>query len=207
MAYTDDEMLAAIRGNDPVSHNKALKQLYLDPVVMAKVTELIASYQKVQLEAPEVIQEGVIILNDLIRNDKFQGKSKVRTFLISICKNIIRSGGKKIEQLSYSTAPTELPEEADLSENPEAHILIEEKSEAESARDQKLQELMSNLTENCKKVIHLYYFLAQSMAQIAEQQGLKNAKQAKKAAGRCREQLRKKILAEPQLANFLKTSL
>lgn len=93
----DDEMFVVIWGNDFVSYNKVFKQFYFDFVVMVKVIELIVFYQKVQLEVVEVIQEGVIIFNDLIRNDKFQGKSKVRMFLISICKNIICFGGKKIE--------------------------------------------------------------------------------------------------------------
>lgn len=207
MAYSDDEILEAIQGADVNRHNQALKQLYMDPVVNTKVAALLAQYGKVHLDADEVIQEGIILLNDLIRNGQFQSRSKVRTFLIGICKNIIRSGSKKIEQLSFANSPTEMPEGEQRAESTEEQLILEEAGGAAQQRDLLLRELLTQLTENCREVLHMYYFLSQSMAQIAEARELKNAKQAKKAANRCREQLRGKIQAQPYLANLLNVSL
>ena len=100
-----------------------------------------------------------------------------------------------------------MPDYHDQEQSPEDLIILEEKSDSASQRDQLLQQLLNQLTDKCKQVLYLYYFLAQSMAQVAEAQGLKNANQAKKAAGRCRKQLEQKIQKQPQLANFLKQSL
>lgn len=207
MNYSNDEILEAIRGNDVNRHNQALKQLYLDHVVNGKVKDLIQFYGSQKLDADEIIQEGIILLDDLIRSGKFQSKSKVRTFLIGICKNLIRADGKKIDRITYATEPLNMPDYDDNEQSPEDLIILEEKSDSANKRDQLLQQLLNQLTDKCKQVLYLYYFLAQSMAQVAEAQGLKNANQAKKAAGRCRKQLEQKIQKQPQLANFLKQSL
>lgn len=207
MNYSNDELLEAIRGNDLNQRNRALKQLFLDRVVYGKVKEMIEVYGTQKIDADEIVQEAVILLDDLIRSGKFQSKSKVRTYLIGICKNLIRSGGKKIERITYATEPTAMPDYDEAEQSPEDQIILEEKSDSAQKRDELLQQLLNQLTENCRKVLHLYYFMAQSMAQVAEARGLKNANQAKKAAGRCRKQLEKKIRSQPQLASFLKQSL
>ena len=207
MAYSNDEILEAICGNDMKRRNQALKQLYFDPVVNAKVRGFIEDYSAYKCDPDEIVQEALILADDLIRREKFRAKSKVRTFLIGICKNLVRAEDKKIDRITYATEPLAMPEQHQEDSNPEEQIILEEKSEAEQLRDQLLQKALGELTDKCKQVLHLYYFLAQSMAAVAKAQGLKNAHQAKKAAGRCREQLKRKIQQHPSLANFLKQSL
>ncbi|MCO6478969.1 MAG: sigma-70 family RNA polymerase sigma factor [Phaeodactylibacter sp.] len=207
MAFSNDEILDAISGDDMNRRNQALKQLYFDPVVNAKTRGFIEAYGAHKYDPDEIIQEALILTDDLIRNGRFQAKSKVRTFLIGICKNLVRSEDKKIERITYATEPLSMPDQAQEGQNPEEQAILAEKSEAEKQRDKLLQKVMADLTDKCKKVLHLYYFMAQSLAQVAEEQGLKNAQQAKKAARRCREQLKNKIQQQPALANFLKQSL
>ncbi len=207
MHFSNDELLQAIQGEDINLRNGALKQLYMDHTVNAKVRELIQTYQAHQLDADDILQEAIILLDNKIRSGNFQARSKVRTFLIGVCKNLIRSGGKKIERISYATAPTEMPDREETEESPEEQLVAEEKTDAAKKRDELLQGLLKEVTENCQEVLLLYYFKAQSLARVAEERGLKSAKQAKKAAKRCREQLRSKIQANPGLAHFLKESL
>ncbi len=204
MEYSNDEILEAIRGNDENKRNQALKQLYLDPVVNGKVREMIAAYGAHRLDVDEVVQEGIILVDDLIRSGKYQAKSAVRTFLIGVCKNLIRSGGKKIERITYATEPLEIPETREAEHSPEDLVLLEEADEEAQKKDKILRRLLSELTDKCREVLHLYYFMARSLKEVAEERGLKNANQAKKAAKRCREQLKRKIEEQPLLANFLK---
>jgi RNA polymerase sigma factor (sigma-70 family) len=206
MKYTDEELLTAIQGGDLNERNAAFKQLYMDQTINFKVKDYTSMYGRASVDADDILQEGIILLDDLIRSGKFQAKSKVSTYLIGICRNIARAGRKKASRvvLRDQWNPNE---EKDLAESPEELVIVEEKSDQEQQRDDILQQLLSQLTDKCKKVLNLYYFLSYNMAQIAESQGLKNAHQAKKAAQRCRDSLRNKIQKQPSLSQFLKASL
>lgn len=204
MSYTDEELLSAIKGNDPRSRNLALKQLYMDPAVNAKARDYITTYGADKLEVDDVIQEAIILLDDAIRNDKFHGKSKVRTFLIGVCKNLIRNKGRKIERITFSVEPHQVPESDDEEKSPEDQVIMHEYDEATEKRNKVLHELLGALSDGCKQLLTLYYFMQQSLTQVADQVGLKNAHQAKKKAHRCRKKLQSLILEDPQLAHLFK---
>jgi RNA polymerase sigma factor (sigma-70 family) len=203
---TDDALLAAIKSDDMSRRDRALRQLLLDPVVIGKIRDLQNFFNLKHLDADEILQEGLILLDELIRLGKFRGESAVRTYLISICKNLMRNDLKKVNRVILK----ETFDDKDSPDNEAAAdegILIEEKTEAETHRDAILKQLMSQITSGCDEVLTLYYFKAMSMAQVAAERGLANAEQAKKATHRCREQLRDVISSNPQLAPFLKASL
>jgi DNA-directed RNA polymerase specialized sigma24 family protein len=86
-------------------------------------------------------------------------------------------------------------------------IVVLEKNDVEQRRDGVLAQLLEQITGGCRQVLNLYYYEAFSMAQIADERGLAGAHQAKKAADRCRGQLRDLIGQNPQLAVFLKESM
>lgn len=206
MKYTDEELLAAIQGGNMNERNAAFKQLYMDQTINYKVKDYTSMYGRANADADDILQEGIILLDDLIRSGKFRAKSKVSTYLIGICRNIARAGSKKASRVVLRDQWNP-DEEKDVAESPEDLVIIEEKNDQEQQRDDILQQLLSQLTDKCKKVLNLYYFLSYNMAQIAEAQGLKNAHQAKKAAQRCRDSLRTKIQKQPSLSQFLKASL
>ncbi|NJL75431.1 MAG: sigma-70 family RNA polymerase sigma factor [Saprospiraceae bacterium] len=205
--YSDEELILAVQGDHPDYCNAALRQLYLDKMIIAKVRNLISMFGNSKIDADDILQEGIMLLYDLIREGKFQQKSNVSTFLIGICKNLIRNYGKKVDRIVLNE---EIKDDATLdneAQNPEAQFLLLERSEEAIVRDRILGQLLETLTENCKAVLTLYYFHAKNMTQIAEERRLKNANMAKKAASRCREQLRNAIVGQPSLAQFLKSSL
>lgn len=205
--YSDEEIILAIQGDRPDYCNAALRQLYLDKMITAKVRNLIAMFGNSKIDTDDILQEGIMLLYDLIREKKFQQKSNVRTFLIGICKNLIRNYGKKVDRIVLDEEikdDTNLDNEA---QNPEVQLLLIEKSEETVVRDRILGQLLEKLSENCRAVLTLYYFHAKNMTQIAEDRKFKNANIAKKAASRCREQLRSAIVEQPSLAQFLKSSL
>ncbi|MBX2927401.1 MAG: sigma-70 family RNA polymerase sigma factor [Saprospiraceae bacterium] len=181
--------------------NRALKSLYMDEVVNGKIISMISDYNS-KADPDDVLQEGVILLDEMIRTDKFRGDSKVRSFLIGICKNIIRNDLRSSRKVVLKEEIAEHDRED--ADTPEDRMMVEEQSDLEKKRDQLLKECLGALTENCREVLGLYYYQSYKMAQIADERGLKNAHQAKKAVDRCRQQLRTLITAKPALANFLK---
>ena len=174
--------------------------------MLGKIRILLNTYNLQHVDPDEVLQEGIILLDELVRGGKFRGESSTRSFLISICKNLMRNDVKKVKRVVLRDTFDEADFDADPS-SADAHIMVHEKTDVEEKRDGILRALMGQVTEGCQEVLNLFYYKAFSMAQIADERGLSGANQAKKAAYRCREQLRDLIKANPILANFLKESL
>ena len=202
---TDAALVAAIKSGIAIDRDKALKQLLLDPVVNGKIRDLLNMYNLKHLESDDILQEGLILLDDLVRSGKFRGDSSVRTFYISICRNLMRADMGKVKRVVLTDDERNLDDKDDTSAD--AHIVLVEKTEMEQQREVVLTHLLSQITEGCQETISLYYYKAFSTAQVAFERGLANANQGKKALSRCREQLRNLIAENPNLATFLKTTI
>ena len=203
---TDAALVAALKSGISAERDKALKQLLLDPVVNGKVYDLLNNvYNLKHLDIDDILQEGLILLDDLVRTGKFRGDSSVRTYFISICKNLMRADMGKVKRVVLTDDERILDD--DDTDSADAHIILEEKTDVEQKREVVLKQLLSQITEGCQDTISLYYYKAFSTAQVAAERGLANANQGKKALSRCREQLRDLITKNPVLATFLKASI
>lgn len=202
---TDDALLAAIRSGIATERDKALKQLLLDPVVKGKIRDLLNMYNLKHLEADDILQEGLILLDDLVRSYKFRGDSAVRSYYIGICKNLMRADMGRVKRVVLTDNEQDMDDKDESSAD--ARLVLEEKTSMENQREVVLKDLLSQITEGCQDTISMYYYKAFSTAQVAAERGLANANQGKKALSRCREQLRNLILGNPSLANFLKATI
>ena len=183
-----NDLAQAIRSGDAVRRNQAFKQLYMSARVHGKIREWVKTYNLTGKEPDDILQEGMILLDKLVCSDRFRAESKVETFLLGICKNLIRDGVKKVRRVVLKDS---LPESALQSEETLADYLeMQETTEAGTRRDQALHEVLRQLTDKCQEALRLYYFEQKSMVEIAAARSLANADQAKKAVYRCREQLR-----------------
>ena len=203
---TDTALVAALKSGIETERDKALKQLLLDPVVKGKVYDLLNNvYNLKHLELDDILQEGLILLDDLVRSGKFRGDSSVRTYYISICKNLMRADMSKVKRVVLTDDERDMDDKDEASAD--VHIVLEEKTEVEQKRTALLTQLLGQITEGCQDTLSLYYYKAFSTAQVAAERGLANANQGKKALSRCREQLRNLIVENPSLATFLRASL
>lgn len=186
MSPTD--LTAALFSSDQNRRNQAFKMLYKSPVVNGKIRDWAKMYNLRDKAPDDVLQEGIILLDDLIRTGRFRGDSRVETFLLGICKNLIRDSSKKVTRVIFKET---LPEEALKSEDQLADYLeMSELQEHEQRRDNALSEIMKKLTDKCREALRLYYFEQKSMVEVAAARQLANADQAKKAVFRCRESLK-----------------
>lgn len=191
------DLTAALLGTDPLRRNQAFKTLYMSPVINGKIRDWAKMYNLRDKSPDDVLQEGVILLDELIRSGRFRGESKVETFLLGICKNLIRDSVKKVNRVVLKDSFTDaaLHSEDDLAD----HLELSEQTQAEQRRDTALREAMRQLTDKCREALRLYYFEQKSMAEIALARALANAEQAKKAVFRCRESLRGLLSEHPHL--------
>ncbi len=203
--YDERQLITAIKSGDDKQQNGALRQLYMDKVITLKIKDFIQHYGT-KHDADDIMQEGILLMRRLIQEDKFSGNSKVRTFLIGICRNLIRGDLKKVTRVDLKGDFTAIDND-NLVENIDDYLFLEEQTATETKRDNILKTLLEQLTEKCRESLKLKYYKDKTMVQIAEARQLKNANQAKKAVDRCRQRLRDLIQQEPQLADFLKGTL
>lgn len=200
MAPTMEDLLS----DDPRQRNRALRALYDHPTVRPKVASWLQQYDRVRLQADDIIQEAIILLFDMILEGRFREESKLVTFLLGICRNLIRNNGKKVNRIDLVS---ELPDHStEWDDSADQAIVLAEATVAENQRDDLLRKAIGQLKDNCQETLTLFYYKEYSMARIAEIRGLKNANQAKKLADRCRQYLRRIIQDEPRLENFLRTN-
>jgi RNA polymerase sigma factor (sigma-70 family) len=195
------DLAKAIVSTDPHERNRAFKALYMSPVVQGKIRDWANVYQLREKTTDDVLQEGMILLDEIIRSGRFRAESRVETFLLGICKNLIRDSGKKVQRVVFKDT---LPENALLSADALAdHLILLEQNDAEQHRDNALHGAIGQLTEKCRETLRLYYFEQKTMAEVAKLRDLANPDQAKKAVFRCRESLRDLIRNDPRLRQVL----
>lgn len=183
--------VSALLSADEQKRDQALQLLYQNSMVRAKVSEWLSQYKVSSLAEEDVVQEGIIKLYDNVRSGKFRAESKLTTFLLGICLNIIRNGGRKAKYIQYQS---EIADDADATmEQADSQLLRVEMLAEDEQRDALLREAYQQLRSNCQQALRIFHMLSKSMADVALALGLKNATQARKLTGRCREYLRKII--------------
>lgn len=195
------DLQEALFSNDSRAFNEGLKSLYLDPKINAKINEW-CKYRNVKNKEPDdILQEGIMILVENIQNGKFRGDSKVNTYLLGICKFLILGSAKKKDIISLQGHFQEGDEKVAIPMYD--HFEEIEQTEAEQTRDTTLMEIIEKMDEKCQTALKLFYYEKLKMAEIAIKRELKNAQQAKKAVGRCRDKLRIVIKSNPSLIQVL----
>lgn len=200
---SEEELLKAIKSRHDGQRNHAYRQLYMNQALNLKVKAMVSDYGLTTKTSDDVLQEGIILLDKLIREGKFEGRSKITTFLVAVCRNIIRDSNKKVDRIQLK----ETIQDADLKKLDEENLPeleLVELNQAEKQRDHTLNQVLGELTEKCRQALKLYYYDNKNMEQIADEADLANKNQAKKKVHTCREQLRKLILGNPVLVNILK---
>lgn len=201
---TDQGLLEAILSGDATQRNRAYKQIYQDPGLRGKVRSMAAMYNISEADAEDLFQEAMVRLDRIILGGQFRGESAVITFLVAVVRNLMRD---KVKSSKKEVLSADIKDDPDPSDATAVPLAMQEQTEVENKRDQILQRLLSKLKDDCQQVLANYYYLGKSMAQVATEQGLKNANQAKKAAFRCRQHLRELIQAETGLEHFLKQAI
>lgn len=201
IAISPAEFVQAVRSGDLAQRNRAFRSLYENRMVIATIADWVRFHKLTKHEPEDILQEGILKFDVLIREGVFRGESKVETFLLGICKNLIRDGVRTRSKVTLKSQITE-------SDCPDAdavadRLVLVEQSQAENRRDELLHESIENLRDNCQDALKTYYFQEKSMADVAERRGLANADQAKKLVHRCRQYLRDLINGNPELLTIL----
>src|SRR5258708_28379749 len=95
--YTDTELIAAI--GDKSSLNKAI--LFLYQQYSESTGSFIIHYGGSQQDAEDVFQETVVSIIEIVKKGKYRMEASIKTFLVSVAKNIWLNELKRRERSGY----------------------------------------------------------------------------------------------------------
>jgi len=131
-------------------------------------------------DADDLLQEAVIVLWERVRDGSFEYRSKLSTFLYGVVKNLWsrRLARKRRER------PADPDPDAIAGEDPDALETIVRSEEIEA-----VQNAMRKLSEQCRKLLLLFYWEMKPMEEIATLMGFANADTAKSKKYQCKKSL------------------
>jgi len=159
--------------------NKAFSQLY--DSYYGLVESLITTNSGTPEDVPEVFNEVLLILHKNANKPDFKLTAALKTFLYSIARKIWLAKLRK----------TRNNKETELNETHESIPVENDFYQTIELNDQQetVKKLLNKLGDDCKTIIHLYYFLKWRMKEIAEHLEIQESA-AKNRKSRCLKKLR-----------------
>lgn len=174
----DEEIIQKIRAGE---HGQALKKLY---AYFKPVRQLVINNSGNLQDAEDVYQEGLIILFRKVKEESFELKSTLNTFLYGICRllwneELRRRNRKPVE---HSDDLSKLVMNDDLEET----LMNEEKFK-------RAEQAFLKIGDQCRELLQLFYYGKWSMQQIATKFGFSTERVAKNQKYRCMEKAREEL--------------
>lgn len=189
--WTDEAILQCIKGATAEREN-ALRYIVQQSNWREPVHHFILQNGGDAEIAKDIFQETLVIFDRNLRAGKFEGKSALSTYFMSIAKRRWwkLAGQRKVQE------PFDPKLHDDQVESGEDILLSQEKKEF-------FAKTTGQIGKNCKEILRLRY-LDYSYDEIAQKLQLSSSQMAKKEAYRCRLRLRELIEATPFLKNLFK---
>jgi RNA polymerase sigma factor (sigma-70 family) len=186
--YTDAELIAAI--SDTKDLNNAI--LFLYQQYSETTGAAIINYGGSRQDAEDVFQETVVSFIDIVKKGKFRMEASIKTFLVSVAKNIWLNELKRRERAGYREKQFEYGREQN--EMDVSHHI----SDLEKKRQ--LRELVYKLGEPCQKILLLFYYENLSMKEIVDHLPYENEQVVRNKKYKCLQQLTGLIKDNPFIA-------
>lgn len=187
--YTDNQVIAMINKGG-TSRNEALRFIYTSFRKSAKAIMVAAGANAP--DADDAIQEAIVVLDNSIRNGKYQASSNLKNYFIGICKGRIYSNKRSTKRINWTD--DNLKMDGIETTQPETLMLEEEEKSI-------LNNLLNMLDEKCRDVLRLYK-LSYAMDEIATETDLGNANNARQWVYKCRKRLTKLVSQNPSFQNY-----
>ena len=186
--YTDIELIAAI--GDKMELNKAI--LFLYQRYSETTSSFIMSYGGSRQDAEDVFQETVVSFIDIVKKGKYRMEASVKTFLVSVAKNIWLNELKRRERSGYREKQFETgrdQKEEDISQQI-----------GDLEKKRQLRELLNKLGESCRKILLLFYYENLSMKEMVDHLPYENEQVVRNKKYKCLQQLTGFIKDNPFIA-------
>jgi len=186
--YTDSELIDAISaGNDL---NEPIQYIYQR--FAATTSSFIRNFGANEQDADDVFQETVIAFIDIVKKGKYRKEASIKTFLVSVARNIWLNEMKKRQQSDKRDKKFEIgrgKEEEDISEQI-----------GDLEKKKQLRDLLYQLGEPCKTILTLFYYENLSMKEMLSHLPYENEQVVRNKKYKCLQQLTGMIKDNPAVA-------
>lgn len=186
--FSDSELIVAI--SDRTRLNDAILSIYQQYSDI--VSSFLINYGASEQDADDVFQETVIAFIQIVQNDKFRMEASIKTFLVSVARNIWRNELKKRQR-------TDSREQRYESGRPQSEDGINEWI-IESEKKRQLRDLVFKLGEPCRKLLMLFYYENLSMKEILNYLPYENEQVVRNKKYKCLQQLTEIMKSHPSIA-------
>ncbi|HTQ64101.1 MAG TPA: sigma-70 family RNA polymerase sigma factor [Puia sp.] len=186
--YDDIELIAAV--NNKKDLDKAI--LFIYQQYSDTVSSFITYNGGSDQDAEDIFQETVVAFIDIVRKGKYRMEASVKTFLVSIAKNIWYNEIKKRERSGYREKLYETSR--DKNEQDVSHYI------SNREMNQELRGLLDRLGESCRKILILFYYENLSMKEIVDHLHYENEQVIRNKKYKCLQQLTELIKENPAIA-------
>jgi RNA polymerase sigma factor (sigma-70 family) len=193
--YDDRELIAAI--GDKNELNKAIQFIYQH--YAGTVSSFIVHYGAGRQDAEDVFQETVVSFIDIVAKGKFRMESSVKTFLVSVAKNIWFNEMKKRDRAGHREKQFE--QGRDQKEPDIGHLI------GDLEKKKQLRELVYRLGEPCRKILMLFYYENLSMKELVDHLPYENEQVIRNKKYKCLQQLTGFIRDHPLVAAQINETL
>lgn len=131
-------------------------------------------------DASDIFQNALLIFFDHVKQDRFEGAAKIKTYLFAICKNLWLKELKKRNRQALRFSD-DIPDTLS-GESIDQIVFSGEKSLT-------LLKLVEQLGEGCQQILKEYYYRGLSVTEIKEINGFSNEGSVKNKKYRCLQQL------------------
>lgn len=179
-AYDDITLYNGLKNNQQSAFEYLYKNNY------PAVRQLVYQYKGSEDDAKDIFQEGMIALWNNIRSGSYQLREDVKmsTYLIQICKL------RWMDRMKKASSRYELRQETFLEPAEESEVMVDWINREEQSE---FQQQFAQLGERCQNLLKSFYFMKQSLQEIAERLGIGEAS-AKNEKYRCMQRLKKIVL-------------
>jgi RNA polymerase sigma factor (sigma-70 family) len=189
--FTDSELILAI--SDKTQLNDAILSLYRQYSDL--VSSFLINYGASEQDTDDVFQETVIAFINIVQKDKFRMEASIKTFLVSVARNIWRNEQKK-------RLRTDFREQRFEAGRPQMDDGINEWID-ESEKKRQLRDLVLKLGEPCRKLLTLFYYENLSMKEMLNYLPYENEQVVRNKKYKCLQQLTDMMKNHPSIAGQL----
>ena len=186
--FSDSTLVEAIKNKKNL--DQAVLQLYQEHAAVAR--SFIIGRGGSEQDADDIFQETVISFIDTVQKGKFRFESGIRTFLISISKNVWLNEMRKRQRSDNREKVFETgrdQEDADISE-----------AIGDRELKQQLQKLLADLGASCRKILILFYYENLSMKEMVAHLHYENEQVVRNKKYKCLKQLTDMLKENPVAA-------
>jgi RNA polymerase sigma-70 factor (ECF subfamily) len=192
--WTDQQIISGIKNAN--TRDQTLYALFYQLDWRGAAIALVRKLGGNEQDGEELASDAFIAFDHNLRNDRFQGKSTLKTYFLSIARYRWLN---RLRQQRPDLLPLAETQEGRDAEDAEMIFLKAEYSEV-------FKSALALIGERCQKILELY-MLDTRMEEIARTMDLANADMAKKAAYRCRMTMREFLESHPAWLERLRDGL